>query len=448
MNAERVDAAWLAVDVLLDELGPVLGGRRPDVNLEPSTGARDWAGSGAMCVTRSPGGPPRLSPGAPASWARAAAALLGRAELDGAALLSERAALAQLGGNGPYSPGGAFRAYRARDGWLGLSLARPGDIDLVPALIEGAPDAPDVQAAVARWAAGRPAAAAEERARLLGLPAAIVQSEPQVLPGPAVWAERGGPSSHRNRPVVVDLSALWAGPLCAQLLGQAGARVVKVESTARPDGARGGNAAFYDLLHGGHEAVALDFGSPIGRQALRDLVAWADVIIEASRPRALARLGLDAAEFVGRGAVWVSITAYGRSAGDRVGFGDDVAAAAGLVVDDGAGPYPVGDAVADPLAGITAAAAAIAALRSGYGWLLDVSMRDIAAHAAALPGGDAVVAPSGRHWCVTGDGWSAPVRVPRARPISAAAAQFGAQTDAVLADVRSGVSLAPVTIRS
>ena len=39
-------------------------------------------------------------------------------------------------------------------------------------------------------------------------------------------------------PLVVDLSALWAGPLCAHLLGLAGARVVKVESLGRPDGAR------------------------------------------------------------------------------------------------------------------------------------------------------------------------------------------------------------------
>jgi hypothetical protein len=41
-----------------------------------------------------------------------------------------------------------------------------------------------------------------------------------------------------------------------------------------------------------------------------------------------------------------------------VEFGDDLAAAADLVVDDGDGPYPVGDAIADPLAGVTVAPAA------------------------------------------------------------------------------------------
>ena len=86
-------------------------------------------------------------------------------------------------------------------------------------------------------------------------------------------------------------------------------------------------------------------------------------VLEGSRPRALQQLGLDAAEHVAAGTVWVAISAYGREQAHRVGFGDDVAAAVGLVVDDGDGPYPAGDAIADPLAGATAAAAATAALR-------------------------------------------------------------------------------------
>ncbi|WRZ90036.1 CoA transferase [Streptomyces sp. NBC_01007] len=56
---------------------------------------------------------------------------------------------------------------------------------------------------------------------------------------------------------MVDLSALWAGPLCAHLLGLTGARITKVESAARPDGARRGSAEFYRLLHQGHECRVL-----------------------------------------------------------------------------------------------------------------------------------------------------------------------------------------------
>jgi crotonobetainyl-CoA:carnitine CoA-transferase CaiB-like acyl-CoA transferase len=139
---------------------------------------------------------------------------------------------------------------------------------------------------------------------------------------------------------------------------------------------------------------------------------------------------------VATGTIWVAISAYGRDEGDRVGFGDDVAAAAGLVVDDGAGPYPVGDAIADPLAGVTAAAAASVALRSGRGWLLDVSMRDVAAAAARLTADEAAVIRRGDRWWVGGSGAgdAVPVREPRARAASAQAPELGAHTSSVLAE--------------
>src|SRR5690606_2382464 len=67
---------------------------------------------------------------------------------------------------------------------------------------------------------------------------------------------------------VVDLSSLWAGPLCASLLAQAGADVVKVESTSRPDGSRRGPAPFFDLLNAGKRSVAVDFSTSAGRRHL------------------------------------------------------------------------------------------------------------------------------------------------------------------------------------
>ncbi|ODU06835.1 MAG: hypothetical protein ABS81_03270 [Pseudonocardia sp. SCN 72-86] len=71
------------------------------------------------------------------------------------------------------------------------------------------------------------------------------------------------------------------------------------------------------------------------RAALHALVHAADVVIEASRPRALRGWGIDAEAEVARGATWLSITAAGRAC-DRVGFGDDVTASAGLVALDAA----------------------------------------------------------------------------------------------------------------
>jgi crotonobetainyl-CoA:carnitine CoA-transferase CaiB-like acyl-CoA transferase len=188
---------------------------------------------------------------------------------------------------------------------------------------------------------------------------------------------------------VVDLTSLWAGPLCARLLRHTGAHVIKVESTGRPDGSRAGQPAFFERMNAGSEHVALDFASDDGRRQLRGLLTAADVVLEASRPRALRQLGIDASEAVRAGTVWLSITARGRDS-DWVGFGDDVAAGAGLLAQADE-PLPAGDALADPLAGLHAAAAVSAALTTGQGWLLDLSMHDTArlcvTPAAARPGG-------------------------------------------------------------
>src|SRR5439155_25166866 len=158
--------------------------------------------------------------------------------------------------------------------------------------------------ALAGWLQHTGVADAANRAALLGLPAAVVPAEPPPPTRDPVLVTDGGPRTPVERPLVVDLSALWAGPLCAHLLGLAGARVVKVESGVRLDGARRGPAAFFDLLNAGHDSVVLDFA--LQRPVLQRLVARADVVIEASRPRAMSQLGIDAHAEVARGAVWVS----------------------------------------------------------------------------------------------------------------------------------------------
>src|SRR5690606_27110853 len=167
-------------------------------------------------------------------------------------------------------------------------------------------------------------------------------------------------------------------PLAGALLATAGATVVKVESTGRPDGARRGPAAFFDLLNGGKRSVALDLGAPEGLRLLRGLLTRADVVIEASRPRALEQLGVDALGLLSAGGprVWVSITGHGRTGPgrDRVGFGDDAAVAGGLVCRDGDRPVFCADAIADPTSGMVAAAATLDALATGGRWLLDVAM--------------------------------------------------------------------------
>jgi hypothetical protein len=405
-----------------------------------------------VALTGHPGGPPLVPPGDAAGLARRVGARLAaatgdRVRVDGAALLGERAAFGGRSRRGPVSVGGACRLLPVADGWAAVSCARPDDPALLGALV-GAELPGDVWPAVAAWLRDRPGAELAERAELLGLAAAPVGGS-----GDAAAVPRPGPPRSVEGLLVVDFSALWAGPLCAHLLGLAGARVVKVETPQRLDGARRGDAGFYRLLHAGHRAVLLDPETSAGRRAMAALVDAADIVIEASRPRALARFGLDARSAVASGTIWISITAAGRGS-PRVGFGDDVAAGAGLVAFDGTGrPVFCGDAPADPLTGLVAAELALTAPENGRGRLFDIAMADVvaatltgttaggapargaAARGAAARGAasEGAAARAGRDgWVVDTAEGPVPVAEPRHRTVAGTAPSPGAHTGEVL----------------
>jgi crotonobetainyl-CoA:carnitine CoA-transferase CaiB-like acyl-CoA transferase len=410
---------------------------------------RDWARSGVLALTGHRGGAPSLPVGDAASWAGRMSDRIEQASrgsrrpvrVDGAQLLAERAAHTGSVRQGRVSPGGSCRLLRTADGWAAVSTARPDDPSLWGALIRHEADV-RLPERLADWLAEHTGAELDERAALLGLAAGAVR--PREVDPVAVTPPG------RARPVegllVVDFSALWAGPLCAHLLGLAGAQVVKVEVPSRPDGARLGNPDFYDLLHAGHRSVALDPADRAGRAALQALVRRADIVIEASRPRALARFGLDALAEVERGCTWVSITAYGRSS-PRVGFGDDVSAANGLLGYDAQGlPVFCGDAVADPLTGLAAAALALTEPESGSesgsggGVLREVAMADVvAATLRQRPEDRPAVEYSADGWTVGTGHARVPVARPNARKPAGRAPAMGADTAEVLG--RLGISV-------
>ena len=314
--------------------------------------------------------------------------------LDALALLGERAALMGLWRRGATSCGGSCRLLPSADEFVAVSLPRDEDMEMVPAWLEldTAPaSTPAVWSTVASTLRDGDPHALTVRAKLLGLPISRLgeAAGPEMRRG--VVLTRLGEASPRpdmTGVVVVDLSALWAGPLCGDLLARAGATVVKVESTQRPDGARRGTREFFDLLNGRKRSVALNLQSSQGVRVLHALVRQADVVIEASRPRALAQFGLDGRQMVQADEhgpqAWISITGYGRSGDDanRVAFGDDAAAAGGLVTWTDDGPLFCADAIADPLTGLAAAGACVDALRSGGRFLLDVSMAAVSADLA------------------------------------------------------------------
>jgi hypothetical protein len=345
----------------------------------------DWVAAGLDELTGFPDGPPAVPDGRLGAGLRRLGSLVG-ADVDGCALAAERARLSGFGRRGRVSCGGGARLLVARDGRdVCANLPRREDVELIEAWL-GVPPSGDPWRDVADGLSRVDAADAVERGQLLGLPVAVGVTPSEADGDEQAVARRAGERLVRagdarhdggvRRPVrVVDLSSLWAGPLCGRLLAGVGCEVAKVETAVRPDGARYGPQAFFDALNAMKSSVVVD------TDALPAVVADADVVIVSARPRALAQLGLDPFAHVESRPwqVWVAITGYGLTGpwADRVAFGDDAAVAAGL--SSLAGGVFCADAFADPCAGLAAAAGALSLVRAGRGGIVDVSLREAAA---------------------------------------------------------------------
>ncbi len=327
-----------------------------------------------------------------------------RVDVDVQTILAGRAAILNLTEPGRISAGGATRLLPATDGWCAVALPRDDDVAALPALIE-ADTVIDPWRELSCWVATRSTAEVIDRTQLLDIAAAAVGEASAGRPEVSSCGAGVGPR-RANRLLVADLSSLWAGPLCGQLLARAGATVVKVESPRRPDGTRRGDPAFFDWMNAGKLCYAVDFDADV----LRSLLSVADVVIEGSRRAALRRRKLDAENVPARpGRIWLRINGY-RDQPDRPAFGDDAAVAGGLVDTGDGGPVFFGDAIADPLSGLEAARAIGESLRRGGGEVIDVAMAQVAARYATFPRGAAATAT---------------------RPVSPPASALGADNDAV-----------------
>jgi CoA-transferase family III len=302
-------------------------------------------------------------------------------------VLTERARLMRLTRGGNQSCNRSCRLLEARDGWIALNLSRVEDRELLLPWL-------GIAASADPWPCVAERIGRLERSELVamadGLPlplAMLGESAPDVVmsqltvSAPLEWTADAPP-------LVVDLSALWAGPLCGQLLRQAGARVIKVESMARLEPMRRLWPQMFEQLHAGKESLTLDLGSQNGRRCLLELLRRADIVISSARPRAFEQMGIDVHELLDCNSqlAWIAITAHGwhGPAAQRVGFGDDAAVAGGLVASAGDGrPVFVADAIADPLTGMRAATAALRARAAGGGGLLDISLSDTARQLAS-----------------------------------------------------------------
>lgn len=324
------------------------------------------------------------------NWLASEFALLSGFNVDPQELLAQRVRHTKWQ-SGPFqSVGGSCHLMLTSDEqWVAINLARPEDHELLGIFFPTTLQSDDkINVSLLRMQVRQcPADMLIEFAIDVGLPISVldeVTNEYSLneLPVAIQQFEKPIDLKPRSQLRVVDLSSLWAGPLCSHLLQRCGYAVTKVESRRRPEGARFGNPDFFAALDAGKDHVEIDFQSEDGINQLRELIANADVVIEGSRPRAMQQLGIDAEQIVcdAQPQVWLSITGYGRSgeAGQRVGFGDDCAVAGGLVVQTPAGPQFLGDAIADPISGLVAATGVLRAVQQQKSCLMGVSLAESA----------------------------------------------------------------------
>ncbi|MGW4734753.1 CaiB/BaiF CoA transferase family protein [Streptomyces shenzhenensis] len=174
---------------------------------------------------------------------------------------------------------------------------------------------------------------------------------------------------------VIDASTILAGPLCAQLLGDFGADVIKIEHPVAGDGMRGhgeskdGVPLWWKEIARNKRTVGLSLSAPEGAALFRRLVERADVLVENFRPGTLERWGLgpEVLHGINPGLVVVRITGFGQSGpyASRAGFGTLAEAMSGFAhltgEPDGPPTLPA-FGLADTICGIAASSAATMAL--------------------------------------------------------------------------------------
>lgn len=194
---------------------------------------------------------------------------------------------------------------------------------------------------------------------------------------------------------VIDLTQALAGPYCAQLLGDFGADVIKVERPGGGDQARGwgppfaGDQSAYFLgTNRNKRSLTLDLKQEAARAVLQRLIERADVLIH-NVPRRSSRveLGIDAASVRARNPriIWASISGFGLTGPEAEKPGYDVIAQAmsgtmALTGEPGSGPSRFPTPMADITTGMYTALAVVTALyereKSGYGQDLDLALLD------------------------------------------------------------------------
>jgi crotonobetainyl-CoA:carnitine CoA-transferase CaiB-like acyl-CoA transferase len=193
---------------------------------------------------------------------------------------------------------------------------------------------------------------------------------------------------------VLDLGRVLAAPFAAQVLGDMGAEVIKIE---RPDGGDdtrpwkppevGGNSAYFASINRNKRSVTLNLGDESGREIFYDLVRKSDVVIQNFRPGVSERLGIDYAtlEKIRPELIYCSISGFGQEGelSRRAAYDYIVQAFSGIMSltgDVDGDPVRCAGAISDYGSGIWAVVSILFALmerdRMGKGQHIDLSMLD------------------------------------------------------------------------
>ncbi len=205
---------------------------------------------------------------------------------------------------------------------------------------------------------------------------------------------------------VLDLSRVLAGPWCAQMLGDLGAEVIKVE---RPeagddtrhwgppylhtdDGTKTEQASYYTCCNRNKRSITIDMASPQGQALIVELAKDADILVENFKVGGLKAYGLDYESLrkINPRLIYCSVTGFGQTGpyAPRAGYDLMVQAMSGMMSitghpdgEPGGGPLKVGVAVTDVFTGIYSCCSILAALqarhRTGEGQHIDMALLDV-----------------------------------------------------------------------
>ena len=193
---------------------------------------------------------------------------------------------------------------------------------------------------------------------------------------------------------VVEIATFIAAPGGAHLLASQGAEVIKVEDLTMGDplrmfgSSRGGMSGWFANLNAGKRSLAMDIASPEGRELMADLVATADIFVQAYRPGVAERLGIGPADVRKRNPaiIYVSISGFGRDGpySNRPAYDAVIQGWSGIAAVQGGDGEPqfVKSFIPDKVTSLTWTQAVCAALfnreRTGRGEHVELSLLDSA----------------------------------------------------------------------